>query len=279
MRFYIIIPAHNEENFLAKTLHSLALQSLLPSKIVIVNDHSSDGTKTIIENFAKEHSFATGIHITSTEISQPGSKIIQAFHKGYETLDNNYDIICKLDADLIFPKDYLESIANMFKKNPKCGIAGGFCYIQRGNEWVLENLTNKDHVRGALKAYRKECFENIGGLKKSMGWDTVDELLARYYGWEVLTSESLKVKHLKPTGIKYQKQAARKQGEAFKKMRYGILLTNIAALKLATKKRSTSYYFNCILGFIQCKEPYIVTEEEGKFIRNYRWQNIIRKLF
>jgi hypothetical protein len=30
---------------------------------------------------------------------------------------------------------------------------------------------------GALKAYRKETFKEIGGLKAQMGWDTVDELL------------------------------------------------------------------------------------------------------
>ena len=31
-----------------------------------------------------------------------------------------------------------------------------------------------------------------------MGWDTVDELLAKYYGWQILTDKTLKVKHLKP---------------------------------------------------------------------------------
>ena len=63
-------------------------------------------------------------------------------------------------------------------------MVAGFCYIQKNDEWVLENLTSKDHIRGALKAYRKECFFDIGKLKPSMGWDTVDELLAKYHNWE-----------------------------------------------------------------------------------------------
>jgi len=55
---------------------------------------------------------------------------------------------------------------------------------------VLEDLTNKDHLRGALKSYRKECFDAIGGLKSSMGWDTVDELLAQYHGWKICTDQN-----------------------------------------------------------------------------------------
>lgn len=279
MKFYIVIPAHNEEKFLDKTLQSLAQQTLLPKKIVVVNDHSTDDTKAIIDDYADQNSWVSAIHITSSNTSQPGSKIIQAFYEGFQTLDDNYDVICKFDADLIFPSDYLEKLSETFQEHPKCGIAGGFCYIHKDGQWILENLTNKDHVRGALKAYRKECFEAIGGLKKSMGWDTVDELLAHYHGWEVMTIESLQVKHLKPTGTNYQKQAARKQGEAFKKMRYGWVLTKISAFKLAVKKASLSYYFNCLWGFLNCKEPYIVSKEEGKFIRNFRWKNIKRKLF
>ena len=84
-------------------------------------------------------------------------------------------------------------------------MTSGFCYIEKHGNWILENLTRKDHIRGALKAYRRDCFLEIGKLKPSMGWDTVDELLAKYYRWKVLTDESLHVKHLKPTGISYNK--------------------------------------------------------------------------
>ena len=113
-----------------------------------------------------------------------------------------------------------------------------FCFIEKNNTWDLESLTNKDHIRGALKAYRKECFIQIGGLKNNMGWDTIDELLAQYHGWKVCTDESLHVKHLKPTGVLYSKETKYKQGEAFYIMRYGFLLTLIASFKLAFRKRS-----------------------------------------
>lgn len=122
-------------------------------------------------------------------------------------MDDDYDIICKFDADLIFPDNYLEQLAFLFKENDRLGMASGFCYVEKNGDWVLENLTRKDHIRGALKAYRKQCFTDIGKLKPSMGWDTVDELLAKYYNWDILTDERLHVKHLKPTGISYNRNS------------------------------------------------------------------------
>jgi glycosyltransferase involved in cell wall biosynthesis len=279
MDFYIIIPAHNEVAYLAQTLQSLTSQSLSPKKVVIVNDHSTDGTQLIIDNYCSKFPFITSVIISSEEQHQPGSKVIKAFNRGLELIDEKYDILCKFDADLIFPNNYLERIAEIFQNNTKCGMAGGFCYIKKNGNWVLENLTNKDHIRGALKAYRKQCFQDIGGLKKSMGWDTVDELLAQYYGWEIQTDESLHVKHLKPTGATYTKSSKNKQGEAFKKMRYGFLLTLIASAKLALKKRSFTFFYNTIKGFLKAKNEFIVTKEEGIFIRNLRWRNIKKKLF
>jgi len=44
MRIYIVIPAHNEEEFLHQTLESLAEQTFLPQKVIVVNDASKDGT-------------------------------------------------------------------------------------------------------------------------------------------------------------------------------------------------------------------------------------------
>jgi len=257
-------------------------QSHVPSKIVVVNDHSTDSTQTIIDEFSSIYTYIQGMQTQSKAPPAPGSKVITAFNKGLETLDDQYDVVCKFDADLIFPKNYLAEITESFTTNPNCGMAGGFCHIEKNGTWVLENLTNKDHIRGALKAYKKECFRAIGGLKSTMGWDTVDELLAKYHGWEVITHKSLAVKHLKPTGKTYNKAAKYKQGEAFYRMRYGILLTQIASLKLALKKNSFSYYLNCIKGYKEAKKKgiaFIVSEDEGKFIRDLRWQNIKAKFF
>lgn len=281
MNFYIIIPAHNEAEFLEQTLQSLVNQTLKPKKIVIVNDHSRDDTQLIIENFSNSYNFILSVQKTSSSKHEPGSKIINAFYTGYDILDTDYDVICKFDADLIFPENYLEIIAEHFKKNNNIGMAGGFCYIESNHEWILENLTNKEHIRGALKAYRKECFEQIGKLKTSIGWDTVDELLAQYYGWIIKTDESLQVRHLRPTGSGYKASSSLLQGEAMYKMRYGVVITLISAVKIAFKKKQIKIIPDYLSGFGMAKKqktPFLVTEDQGKFIRKLRWRGILNKL-
>jgi len=280
--YYIVIPSYNEEAFMALTLQSLVEQTVLPSKIVVVNDNSTDTTAEIVLKFAEKFPFISLVNKTSEAIHLPGSKVIQAFQKGLEALDENYDFIVKADADLIFPSNYFETIIHHFKSDDRVGMAGGFCYIEKNGEWVLENLTDKDHIRGALKAYRKETFKEIGGLKPAMGWDTVDELLCKFYNWKVVTDESLHVKHLKPTGASYTKAARYKQGEAFYSLGYGLFITAIASLKLASRKGKPLLFIDYLMGFWKAKssgKPLFVSSEQAKWIRNYRWQKMKQKLF
>jgi len=282
LKIYIVIPAHNEEEHIGSTLQSLLDQTHRPDKIVVVNDQSRDATPEIVSQFIAEYPFISMISLTSTEDHLPGSKVIRAFNEGIKTLDEDFDILCKFDADLIFPENYLEKVISHFNNSPKTGMVGGFCTIQKNGNWILENLTNKDHIRGALKAYRKACFEDIGGLKPSMGWDTADELLAQFHDWKIRTDQDLLVKHLKPTGSTYNNASKHKQGEAFYKLRYGLIITLIASAKLAFRKKDLGLFQDYITGYfvaVKQKQPFLLSKEEGEFVRQLRWKNILGKLF
>lgn len=282
MNYYLIIPTYNEEKFISLTLQSVVEQTILPSKVVVVNDGSTDKTEEIVKSFTSNYSFISLVTKTSEAIHLPGSKVIQAFQKGLETVDDKYDFIVKVDADLIFPANYFETISNHFQSDERIGMVGGFAYIEKNGEWILENLTDKDHIRGAFKAYRKECFEQIGGLKPAMGWDTLDELLCKFFQWKVVTDETLKVKHLKPTGASYNQSARYKQGEAFYSLGYGFFITCIASAKLAVMKNKPLLFIDYIKGYLKAKskrKPLLVTSEQAKFIRNYRWKKMKEKIF
>jgi glycosyltransferase involved in cell wall biosynthesis len=282
MKIYIVIPAHNEEEYLPQALLSLAEQTLLPKSVVVVNDASTDGTLALANSFSKKHPWLKVVSTKSEPVHQPGAKVIRAFNEGLAQLDEDFDILMKLDADILLPKNYLETIARHFNSNPKIGMAAGFACVEKEGNWVVENLTDADHIRGALKAYRKECFSAIGGLREAMGWDTLDEILARYFGWEIKTDSGLLAKHLKPTGERYQAQSGKLQGKVFYTLRYGLFLTKIAALKLAWRKKSTAYFFNAIRGYFSAwatGQPKLLTKDQGEFLRKYRREKIIRKIF
>ena len=110
MKFLIIIPTHNEEKNILFTLKSLQQQTFQDFFCVVVNDGSTDKTQKIIEDFAQKNS---KFKIQNLEISkhEPGAKVVRTFNKGLESIDlNDFDIICKFDADIIFPSNYLNKI-------------------------------------------------------------------------------------------------------------------------------------------------------------------------
>jgi glycosyltransferase involved in cell wall biosynthesis len=288
LKIAIIIPAHNEEQFIHLTLDSLAQQSLAFTQIVVVDDNSTDRTFEIASSYSTSLPIKVVQTLSSAE-NVPGSKVIHAFNYGLAQIDlADFDIICKYDADLIFPSDYLEQVVDHFgtqhsdsKERKTIGMVAGHCSILKEGQWEIENQNNPDHIRGALKAYRRECFEQIGGLQASIGWDTIDEMLARFYGWQVITIPELYVKHLKPTGAAYNSRSKYLQGEAFYKMRYGKLLTFITALKMAWSKKQFELIPNYLKGYQLAQKKNLaplITEEQGRFIRKYRWKGIKSKL-
>lgn len=280
MKIAIIIPAYNEEEFIGQTLDSLLSQTLLPEKIVVVDDNSTDRTAQIVKSYASE--IISLVKNLSENKSMPGAKIVRAFNKGLEHIDlDQFDVICKYDADLIFPENYLEVIGSRFRESETTGMAAGFCSIYKNNSWKIEGFTNQDHIRGALKAYRVKCFQQMGGLRTSIGWDTADEMIARCNGWDVVTVKELLVKHLKPTGSKYDSHAMKKQGEAFYKLGYDMGILLITAFKMALNKKKISVLIAILQGYFSSRSKNvekIVTEPQATFIKRYRWQQVRNKL-
>ncbi len=282
MRFVVIIPAYNEEEFIASCLDSITNQTLLPNQLIVVNDNSTDQTLSIIKQYKEQYDFIEIVSTNAKAVHIPGSKVIQTFYKGYEAISIDYDVIFKLDADLVFPVNYFEDIIKVFKNDSAVGMAGGVATILKNGAWEIENLTNFDHIRGALKSYSKNCFEHIGGLKKDLGWDTVDEHLSRYFNFKIVVDPNLKVQHLRPTGESYSKNVAFKQGSAFYKMGYGLLLSFLASLKMALKKRSLTMFIGYLKGYltaIKNNDPKFVNKEQSKFIQKYRWKKILNRYF
>ena len=275
--FSIVVPAHNEEKFLPSFLKSVCSQNLLPEEMVLIDDNSNDRTKKIMIDFQKKNDFIRVFSYKSSSEHMPGPKVVNAFLFGHSKLTKPYDFIFKLDADLILPDKYFQLIMNAFS-NPRIGIVGGVLIeLSKKGTWENSHPMKKNHVRGGVKAYSTECYKKIGGLIPEMGWDTIDEILASYHGYEVKVLNNVKVKHLRAIGNFYSRNASFMQGQAFYKMRYGIIIGTLACIKGFLIKRSLSFLFWSILGLLNGylkKKPYIVTKQQGQFIRRYRFKLI-----
>lgn len=280
MKVCVIIPVFNEQDFIKKSVESLIDQTIKPAEVIYVNDNSTDNSKNIIKNLIGKCGWIRVIDHKSFQEHVPGSKVIEAFNFGLKNLETQFDIICKFDGDIILPKNYIEKIIEIFNEKEKVGIAGGNLYVQKNGKWIYENIAAKTHVRGPIKAYRAQCFNDINALKSSIGWDTVDVLLAQKKGWLIYTDKNLIVKHLKPTGQKYSLHSKILQGESLYKMRFGFILSILSLLKSSLNNYSLSRLFFGLIGYCVSflkQKPFIVTDEEGVYIRNFRWKVIYKK--
>jgi len=280
LKYSIVIPARNEEKYIGKALDSIIRQTVPPSEVIVVNDNSTDDTLRIIEEYENKYSFIKAISTENKKDShEPGSKIINAFYKGFSNLSSDWDVISKLDADIILPDNYFEEVLSAFKNDPKAGIVGGILVVNQNGIWERE-VQYKDKIRGAIKSYSKPCFKKIGGLRRSMGWDTVDGILATYHGFKNKVLPDLEVKLQRETAKKYQKLLGEKTGQAYYRMRYGILISGISAAKASMRNKSISMFFDITRGYLSSvmnSEERIVNKKEGKYIRKYRRKGMLSR--
>lgn len=280
MRFLIIIPAHNEENNLPFTLNSLQQQSFKDFKIVVVNDGSTDKTAEVIKKYIDNDTRFETINLEKSA-HQPGSKVVNAFKNGLNTQNmDEFDIICKFDADIILPENYLEILEKSFKSNSNYGLVGGLLYIEKNGDWVYEGNSNKHHVRGPMKAYRKESFLQMGGLRETLGWDNIDSILLENLGWKEVVLPELHVKLIKVKGADYTIRPAEYYGKYFYFLGLNRFLAYIAASKEAMKSRSVSFFFTIITSYENCRSQKLelkISKEEQKVINNQRWNMLKNK--
>lgn len=105
----IIVPCFNSENTISRTISSLEQQTYKNIEAVLVDDGSTDGTLSIIEDYASKYKF-----IKLVKQKNSGKPAI-ARNKGI--LESHGDIICFLDADDTYHKDRIYEVVNCFNEN------------------------------------------------------------------------------------------------------------------------------------------------------------------
>jgi poly-beta-1,6-N-acetyl-D-glucosamine synthase len=202
-RSYIVVsPVRNEAEHLPGTIQSLACQTIRPALWVIVNDGSTDNTGAIADAAAQEYPWIRVVHRKDRGFRKSGGGVIEAFYDGYALIgDRPWDYLVKLDGDLSFDERYFEACMAEFEREPKLGIGGG--NISNLVDGILVTEWAGDppfHVRGATKIYRRRCWDEIGGLIREAGWDTLDEVKANMLGWRTYTFPAIRLRHHRLAG-------------------------------------------------------------------------------
>lgn len=136
----IVVPAWNEEDFIGDTIQSILAQTY-ECKVIIVNDSSTDETKSISESY--------GVHVITTEKNQ-GSKS-QALNYALPYIDT--DIFICVDADTILEPNAVENLMKAFNDDQTMIACGFVLSKDKENFWQSarygEYITGQTIVKSA----------------------------------------------------------------------------------------------------------------------------------
>jgi glycosyltransferase involved in cell wall biosynthesis len=108
----VIIPAFNSEATIRRALNSVSAQTYLPSRIIIVDDHSSDRTVDEVSSFCAQNSDLSVTLLQNNRNLGPGL----TRNLGWELSDNEW--IAFLDSDDSWVPNKLEIQFRLLAQNP-----------------------------------------------------------------------------------------------------------------------------------------------------------------
>jgi poly-beta-1,6-N-acetyl-D-glucosamine synthase len=202
-RLLIVSPVYNEARHLDRTARAMAAQERPPDRWVIVDDGSRDDTLEIARRWARELPFLTVMSAAEAEDGPDRlalAREARAFNLGIEQAGwRDFSHIGKLDGDVELPTHWFATLLREFRDQPRLGLAGGRLEEPSPEGWELIPIPDS-HIHGAVKLYRRECLEAIGGILERLAWDTIDETYARMRGYATRSLPELVGRHHRPWG-------------------------------------------------------------------------------
>jgi poly-beta-1,6-N-acetyl-D-glucosamine synthase len=283
-RYIVITPAHNEEAFIEKTIHSMAAQTVPPLKWVIVNDGSTDRTARIVESWAERCGFIQLVNLRRDEGRNFARKAL-AFDAGFKEVQNlAFDFIGNVDADMSFEPEYFQNILKEFESDRRLGISGGIVYTKFTDKFVSYDTT-ADSVGGKVQLFRRECFESVGGYMplKHGGIDTAAEIMARMNGWKVRKSFENKTYEHRPTSFAWGTPLRAKmlEGSHFHSLGYDPVFYLLRCIYRLKEYPFVLGSGAALLGYINSmvhQRPVVLPAEVVKFLRAEQRTKLIRVL-
>lgn len=207
--FSVVVPCYNYGNFLPECIHSLHAQTFRDFEVIIVNDGSTDDSLEVAMCMVEDYQDRLRISL----VNQDNAGLSQARNSGIGTARGEW--ICCLDADDMFPENYLEEIHRHALENEEADIIyPGIVFFGQ----VRRRLNPPDFGRDNLlywnylpysSAYRRKVFEILGG------YDTDYRLYEDWDFWLRACAEGLSFSPCRETHLLYRRHGRSMLDEAY----------------------------------------------------------------
>lgn len=200
--FSVIIAARNEEALIPGCLESMAHQDY-PShlfEVIIISDHSTDLTTTVVEKFIKDHP-----EITIRLLNATGEGKKNALKQGISNATGK--LILVTDADCNVPSGWISSFAREYEKTGSRCISGPVKMVGKGLFAGIQGLEFMSLIgsgagsisarmpvmcNGANFCYEKRAFETVGGFEGNDRYASGDDVflmlkMNKHYGSGAVT--------------------------------------------------------------------------------------------
>src|SRR5207247_2156352 len=95
-RYVLISPCRDEADYLQITIDTVAAQTVVPTKWLVVDDGSTDATPEILARAAEKHPFIQVVRREDRGHRSVGPGVIDAFYHGVAQVNlDDYDYVCK----------------------------------------------------------------------------------------------------------------------------------------------------------------------------------------
>lgn len=189
MKLAIVIPVHNEEEIIAATVKKIEGELSLDYQIIVVNDHSTDRTVSVVKELMKEYD---NLRLVDNDM---GRGFGDALRKGFSVADS--EVVIPMMADLC---DDPQTIVDMHNKSlDGFDLVSGSRYmtggVKRGGPRLqsffsrfvgrslkyLIGIPTSD-VSNSFKCYRKELLNSVQTSEKSFAISMEITLKAYFSG-------------------------------------------------------------------------------------------------
>ena len=282
MALLLISPVRNEGAHIDRVALAVAAQTCPPDAWIVVDDASDDDTLARLRRLEEQIPFLRVICAPQPTDSDGPDRLARAaapraFNVGLRAAPPaEYAFIGKLDGDVELPPDYFEELLRRFDADPRLGIACGDLVEQHGD--VLQRIRiPSHHVHGALKLYRRACFESIGGIQERLSWDTIDETYARMRGFQTRSFPDIVARHHRAWGsADGQLRGRARHGECAYISRHGPLWVTLRAGKLATVRPFGISGVAFLVGYARAAARRVPRVEDDEFRRQVRREHRAR---